>query len=144
MAIAQLTHLRISVPASGVQLGQVRADCYPGGVPLKDRPSSRRVSFAEDVTVLGDVSPSVCSPERGTPTQLVSMVAEDDVITQMGETIASSDASPTIIPPPPGFSKFSWPVDDWSVGNEQSRLTFNVDFPSCTPDGSTGWSVVEP
>ena len=105
MAIAQLTHLRISVPASGAPPGQVPADCYPGGVPSKDRPSLRRVSFAEDVTVLVDVSPSVCSPERGTPTQLVPVVAEDDVITPVGETIASSDASPTIIPPPPGFSE---------------------------------------
>ena len=30
MAIVQLTHLRISVPASGAPPGQVPADCYPG------------------------------------------------------------------------------------------------------------------
>ena len=57
MAIAQLTHLRISIPASGAPPGQVAADCYPGGVPSQDLPSSRRVSFPEDVTVLGDAPP---------------------------------------------------------------------------------------
>ena len=44
--MAQLTHLRISVPASGAPPGQVPADCYPEGVPPKNRPSSRSVSFA--------------------------------------------------------------------------------------------------
>ena len=33
--------------------GQVPADCYPGGAPPKNRLSSRHVSFAEYVTVLG-------------------------------------------------------------------------------------------
>ena len=87
MAITQLTHLRISVPASGAPPGQVPVDCYPEGAPPKNRPSSRSVSFAEDVTVLGDVSPSVCSPE------LVSVVAEDDVITPVGETMGSFHSS---------------------------------------------------
>ena len=82
MAIAQLTHLRISVPASGAPPGQVPAD--PGGAPQKKRPSPPHVSFAEDITMLGDVSPPVCSPEQGTPTQFVSAVAEDDIITHHG------------------------------------------------------------
>ena len=98
MAIAQLTRLRISVPASGAPRGQVPADCYPEGAPPKNRPSSRSVSFADDVTVLGDISPSVCSPKHGTLTQLVSVVAEDDIITPVGETIGSSDALPNILP----------------------------------------------
>ena len=33
MAIAQLTHLRISIPASGAPPGRVPADYYPGGAP---------------------------------------------------------------------------------------------------------------
>ena len=36
--------------------------------------------------VLGDAPSLACSPERGTPTLLDSVVAEDDVITPMGET----------------------------------------------------------
>ena len=93
---------------------------------------------------MGEVSPSVCSPERGTPTQLVSVVAEDDVITPVGETIDSSDAFPNILPPPPGFSQFSWPFDDWSVTNEQSRFAFNEDSRSCSPDVIAGRPGVEP
>ena len=58
---------------------------------------------------------------------LDSPVAEADVITTMGETIACSDTSPTIIPPPPGFSKFPWPYEDWSVNNEQLLFTFTKD-----------------
>ena len=32
MAIAQPTHLRISIPSSGAPPGQVPAECFPGGV----------------------------------------------------------------------------------------------------------------
>ena len=144
MTIAQLTHLRISIPASGAPPGLLPTDYYPGGIPSQDLPSSRRVSFAEDVTVLGDATPPACAPEGGTPTLLDSAVAEDHVITTMGETIACSDTSPTIIPPPPGFSKYSWPYEDWSVNNGQSLFTFTKDPPGCVPDVSEGRPVVVP
>ena len=103
MAIAQLTQLRISIPASGAPPGLVPDDCYPGGVPSQDLPSSCRVSFAKDVTVLGDAPPPACSPEGGTQALLGSVVVEDDVIKTIGETIDCTDTPPTIIPPPPGF-----------------------------------------
>ena len=111
----------------------------------RGRSSEEPAEFASCVVCrgrysVGDVSPSVCSPERGTPTQLVSVIAEDDVITPVGETIGSSDAVPDILPPPPGFSQFSWPFDDWSVSNEQSRFAVNVD----SPDVIAGRPGVEP
>ena len=65
MAIAQLTQLRISIPASGAPSGQVPANCFPGGAPSQDMTSSRRVSFASSVTVLGDAPPPVRSPDSG-------------------------------------------------------------------------------
>ena len=34
MAIARLTHLKISIPSSGAPPGQVPAECFPGGRPL--------------------------------------------------------------------------------------------------------------
>ena len=129
MAIAQLTHLKISIPASGASPGLVPADCYPGGVPSQDLPSSRLVSFAEVVTVLGDAPPPACSPEGGTQTLLGSAVAEDDVITTTGESVSGSDTPPTIIPPPPGF----WPYEDWSVNDGQSLFTFTKDLPGGVP-----------
>ena len=51
MAIARLTHLRISIPTSGAPPGHVPADCFPGGAPRRNRPGSLRVSFADDVTM---------------------------------------------------------------------------------------------
>ena len=87
MAIAHLTKLRISIPASGAPPGLVPDDCYPGGVPSQDLPSSRRVSFAKDVTVLGGAPPPVRSPEGGMQALLSSAVTEDDVIETMEEVI---------------------------------------------------------
>ena len=80
MAIARLTHLRISILVSGAPPGRVPADCYPGGAPRRNRPGSHRVSFADDVTVLGDASPSVCSPLLQKPTPIVSAVIVSAVI----------------------------------------------------------------
>ena len=82
---------------------------------------------------VGDAPQPACSPEGSTQTLLGSAVAKDDVITTMGETIACSDTSPTIIPLPPGFSQFSWPYEDWSVNDGQSLVTFTKDPPGCVP-----------
>ena len=122
MAITRLTHLRISIPASGAPPGRVPADCYPGGAPWKNRPSSQRVPFADDVTVLGDVSPSVCSPLLEKPTPIVSAVVVDDVVVPEGETNCSSDVAPDVIPPPPGFPPFSWPIIVGHVAIEHRQV----------------------
>ena len=54
MAIAQLTHIHISIPASGSAGGAVPEECFPS-VPLQRVSADlRRVSFASKVTVLGD------------------------------------------------------------------------------------------
>ena len=36
MAIAQLTQLNISIPATGAPPGQVPAECFPGGVSSQE------------------------------------------------------------------------------------------------------------
>ena len=64
MAIAKLTHLRISIPSSGAPPGQVPVECFPGGAPHVRPPSRRHVSFADEVTLLGDAETQVCSPEE--------------------------------------------------------------------------------
>ena len=63
----------------------------------------------------GDVSTSMCSPEQGTSVQLVPEVTEEDVIATVEGPIGSSSTAPASLPPPPGFSPFSWPVDDGNV-----------------------------
>ena len=52
MAIARLTHLRLSIPSSGAPPGQVPAECFPDAVAPVTPPLPRRVSFAEEVTTL--------------------------------------------------------------------------------------------
>ena len=64
VAIAQLTHLHISIPASGALPGEVPEECFPHG-PLSRGPADpRRVSFASGVTVLGDEPTLELSPDR--------------------------------------------------------------------------------
>ena len=59
MAIARLTHLKISIPSWGTPPGQVPAECFPGGgggggTPLVPQPLRHHVSFADEVTMLGE------------------------------------------------------------------------------------------
>ena len=128
----------------GVLPGLVPANCFPGGVPSQDLPSSRRVSFAEEVTVLGDASPPSCSPVGGSAVTEDDVVAEDDMVTTTGESVSGPDTPPPIIPPPPGFSTFSWPYDDWSVNNGQSLFTFTKNLSGGVPDIPVGRPVVVP
>ena len=120
MAFARLTHLRISIPALGAPPGHVPDDCFPGGAPRKDRPGSLRVSFADNVTMLGVMPPCVCSPVLEEPTPLVSSVVMDDVVIPEGETNEPSDVVPDVIPHPLGFPPFSWPIAHDHVAIKQS------------------------
>ena len=70
--------------------------------------------------MLGVVSPSVCSPVLEEPTSLVSAVFVDDVIIPEGETNGPSEVVPDVIPPPPGFSPFSWSIVSGQVAIEHS------------------------
>ena len=82
------------------------------------------MSFADDVTKLGEVSPSVCLPVLEEPTPIVSAVIVDDVAIPEGETNGSSDVVPDVIPPPPGVPPFSWPIVIGHVAIEQSGSPF--------------------
>ena len=86
MAIAQLTQLHISIPASGAPPGQVPAECFPGGASSQGLTSSRRVSFASSVTVLGDAPPPVHTLESSAQELLRSAVAEEDEMDTEGGT----------------------------------------------------------
>ena len=141
MAITRLTHLRISIPASGAPPGHVPADCFSGGAPRKNRAGSLRVSFADDVTMLGVVSPSVCSPVLEEPMPLVTAVVVDDVVIPEGEANGPSDVVLDVIPPPPGFPPFSWPIVSGHVAIEQSGSPLGDD---ASPDVLVSHPDVEP
>ena len=83
---------------------------------------------ASSVTVLGDTPPPVHSPESGAQELLRSAVAEDDEMDTLGGTTDTTDTPATIIPPPPGFQQFSWPSEDWRVGDEPSLFTFTKEL----------------
>ena len=107
MVIPRLTHLRISIPASGAPPGHVPADCFPGGAPRRSRPGSLRATFADDVSMLAVGSPTVCSPVLEKPAPLVSPIVVEDIVIPEGETYGPSDVVQDAIPPHPGFPLFS-------------------------------------
>ena len=53
MAVAQLTHLHISIPASGAPPGEVPEECFPRRHAFTGTDGPRRVSFTGGVTILG-------------------------------------------------------------------------------------------
>ena len=85
MAITRLTHLWISIPASGAPPGHVPADCFPGGAPRRNRLGSLRVTFADDVSMPAVGSPTVCSPVLQEPAPLVFPIVVKDVVIPEGD-----------------------------------------------------------
>ena len=59
------------------------------------------------------------------------MIAED----------VATDMSTPIVPPPPGFSQFSWRCEDWQVGGELSLFTVDEELPGWSPWSSGGLLV---
>ena len=131
MAIAKLTQLRISIPSSGAPPGQVPVECFPGGPPHVRPPSRRHVSFADEVTLLGDVETQVCSPEADLPPLILPVVVTDisvapetvspplilSVVVEEGSVAPMAglielvpSARGSNLPPPPGFSPFAFPL----------------------------------
>ena len=159
MAIAQLTHLRISIPSSGAPPGQVPAGCFPGGDPHVRPPSQRHVSFADEITMLGDAESPVCSPESPplifpvvveeisdapepeSPPLILPVVVEegsDAPVEELIELVPSASASS--LPPPPGFSPFSWPVEDGGMDVDELCSRIGVDCsPSLSPNVFRWW-----
>ena len=105
MAIAQLTQLRIAIPASGSAPGEVPMDCFPGTKDVAASPVPKRVSFAT-----GDQMPSV---------QTETTTAEMDETPPVEARVTGSrETSPV---PPPGFRPFKWPDADWIKNGELQR-----------------------
>ena len=95
------------------------------------------MSFASSFTVLGDALPPLHSPESSAQELLRSAVAEED-------EMDTTDTPAPIIPPPPGFRQFSWPYEDWKVGDDPSHFTFTKELPGWLPWNSGGLPVDMP
>ena len=139
MAIAQLTHLKISILKISVVggssgSGACRVFSGRGGTPLVPQPRRRHVSFTDEVTMPGEEDSPECS--QVVPPLILPVVVEEVIVvleTECSEepslillvveelnsgtpVVARVDMVPSMmgsgLPPPPGFSPFIWPVDD--------------------------------
>ena len=88
MVIAQLTHLRIAIPSSGNQPGEVPSDCFPKTTEPSVTKRPRRVTFSPVIQ---------------------STTGEMDLPTTDQEETPAARPMITIIVPPPGFRPFQWP-----------------------------------
>ena len=104
---------------------------FSGGAPHEKQPIQCRVSFADEVTMLGDAT------EPGSPPLILLLVEEEVIEAPVGEPIVLvSSALATSLPPPPGFSPFAWLVDDGGMDVDVSCFPFGVDCsPSLSPIG---------
>ena len=157
----KLTHLRISIPSSGAPPGQVPVECFPGGAPHVRPPSRRHVSFADEVTLLGDEETQVCSPEEDLPPLILPAVVTDisvapetvslplilPVVVEEGSVVAGRielvpSARSSSLPPPPGFSPFVFPLDDGGLDAYElcAHLGINCS-PSLSPIGQVSSDV---
>ena len=143
MAIARLTHLRISIPSSGAPPGQVPVECFLEETAHVSQSRRRRVSFAEEVTTLSaDESPelSPVSPPLILPvvveeaavvsatgaTPLILLVAEEiDNDPPAAELVEMQTTTPESgVPPPPGFLQFLFPENDGGMDADDICVRF--------------------
>ena len=109
MAVAQLTHLHLLVPSSGMTTGTVPPECFPV-VPVPRKP--RGVSFASDVEVMLSTStlPSPGaepdSPDQPLPSQTALLSSAPDDDSNHGQDVF------VITPPAYVLFPFADPLDD--------------------------------
>ena len=123
MAVARLTHLRLSIPSSGAPPGQVPAACFPDAVAPVAQPLPRRVSFAEEVTTLNTEKSPEFSPISLPLTQPVVEEMEEDTPTSEVDEIQTTTPQ-SGMPPPPGFPPFMFPEDDGGMDVDEICARF--------------------
>ena len=105
MAIARLTHLHFSIPSSETTSGPVPPECFLV-VPLSRRPAaSHRVSFAEDVDVIGS-SPFLFLPV-GEPESITESALVDPGLLELGD-ITSAQPTYVLFPTDDPFDDADW------------------------------------
>ena len=93
MAVAQLTQLRLAIPASGNSPGEIPLDCFPRTKDMDIHKVAKRVSFAT-------VEQELSVPVILTTAEMEETPSVNEIVT------GSRDTSPV---PPPGFRPFEWP-----------------------------------
>ena len=102
MVVAQLTTLRIAIPASGHAPGEVPLDCFPEISDVTIKSDKRRVSFAAVDNTISDLSVSSSA----------ELVEKPSVIIEVTDPHTGSPV------PPPGFRPFEWPQAYWNTNDD--------------------------
>ena len=128
-------------------------ECFQGGggAPQVRPPSCRHVSFADEVTMLGDADSPVGLPEAEllplilpvavegirdalepeSPSLILPVVVEDSSVAPVVEMIElGPPAMGSISLPPPGFSPFSWLLSDGGIDVDDLCTRIGV---NCSP-----------
>ena len=93
MAVAQLTQLRLAIPASGISPGEIPLACFPRTKDMDTHKVAKRVSFAT-------VDQKSNEPVNLGTAEMEETPSVNEIVTGSRET------SPV---PPPGFRPFEWP-----------------------------------
>ena len=128
MAIARLTHLRISIPSSEAPAGRVPVECFPQATAPISQSRRRHVSFAEEVTTLNadespefpPLSPPLILPVVMEEAAVVSATGTTPLIMPVVEEIENDSPAAELqtttpksgVLPPPGFPPFLFPEND--------------------------------
>ena len=105
MVIAQLTQLRMAIPASGHAPGEVPLDCFPKLTNVPNTPDRKRVSFAT-------MDEAVEVPSGTAPTEQIGTLSTID---------NGPDAHAKSPGTPPGFRPFEWPQAEWDSNGDLQR-----------------------
>ena len=135
MAIAQLTHLHISFPASGAPPGEVPEECFPLGLLSRGPADPCRVSFASGATVLGgeptlEQSPDQISVDR--PDIQIQYPVYPDIPEEgeMDISIVERDVPIPVLRPHRGFCNFHGRRRSGGQTVIRLCLTFRRNFPA--------------
>ena len=146
MAIAQLTHLHLTIPSSGTTTGPVPPECFPV-VPLsRESAVSHRVSFAREIDVI-ESSPLLFSPgeelesftaqwirgpSNGVIYSNIQVARPTYALFPSDDTFDVSDGISTprypYLPAPPGFTPIAklgdipWPAGPTSLHDASSLV----------------------
>ena len=105
MVIAQLTQLRMAIPASGHAPGEVPMDCFPKLTDERETTDNKRVSFAAVDEAMG-------APSETAPTEQIGTLSTID---------DEADVHVKSPVPPPGFRPFEWPQAEWESNGDLQR-----------------------